>query len=61
MVFYLAVLDEKRNVAQASSLHLLLGSGIPLLSSISRHINLKLTGGMIYENGVVLLHYRVKN
>jgi dihydrofolate reductase len=39
----------------------LLGSGIPLLSSISRHIDLELTGSKIYENGVVLLNYRVKS
>jgi dihydrofolate reductase len=39
----------------------LLGSGIPLLSSIGRHINLELTDSKIYKNGVVLLHYGIKN
>jgi hypothetical protein len=39
----------------------LLGSGIPLVSSIGRHINLELTHSKIYENDVVLLHYHVKN
>jgi dihydrofolate reductase len=37
----------------------LLGSGIPLLSNIGRHIVLELAGSKIYENGVVLLHYQV--
>lgn len=40
---------------------LLFGSGIPLLSSRSRLIDLELTGSRVYENGVLLLHYRVKN
>jgi dihydrofolate reductase len=40
---------------------LLFGSGIPLLSRISRPIDLELTGSKVYENGVLLLNYRVKN
>ncbi|MCI0698980.1 dihydrofolate reductase family protein [candidate division KSB1 bacterium] len=39
----------------------LLGSGIPLLSNIGRHIDLEFTDSKIYGNGVVLLSYRVKN
>jgi dihydrofolate reductase len=39
---------------------LLLGSGIPLLTSIGRHIELQLTENQIFDNGVLLLRYRVK-
>lgn len=39
----------------------LFGSGIPLLSRSSRLIDLELTGSKIYENGVLLLNYSVKN
>jgi dihydrofolate reductase len=40
---------------------LMFGSGIPLLSRSSRPIDLELTASKIYENGVLLLNYRVKN
>jgi dihydrofolate reductase len=40
---------------------LLFGSGIPLLSRTSSPIDLELTGSKVYENGVLLLNYRVKN
>jgi riboflavin biosynthesis pyrimidine reductase len=40
---------------------LMFGSGIPLLSRSSRLIDLELTGSKVYENGVLLLNYRVKN
>lgn len=39
---------------------LLLGSGIPLLHDVGRHIDLELIGSKIYNSGVVLLSYRVK-
>ncbi len=39
---------------------LLLGSGIPLLSGIGRHIKLELIGIKSYDSGVVLLSYRVQ-
>lgn len=38
----------------------LIGSGIPLLSSIGRPIELALSDHKIYDNGVMLLTYRVK-
>ena len=39
---------------------LLLGSGIPLISDIGRHVDLELIGSKVYDSGVVLLSYRVK-
>jgi dihydrofolate reductase len=39
----------------------LFGSGISILSKSARPIDLELTGNKVYENGVLLLHYRVKN
>ena len=39
---------------------LLLGSGIPLLHDIGRHIDLELVGSKVYSSGVLLLSYRVK-
>ncbi|HWS86086.1 MAG TPA: dihydrofolate reductase family protein [Pyrinomonadaceae bacterium] len=39
---------------------LLLGSGIPLMSDIGRHVELELIDSKVYESGVVLLSYRVK-
>jgi len=39
---------------------LLLGSGIPLMSDIGKHIDLELLDSKVYESGVVLLSYRVK-
>lgn len=39
---------------------LLLGSGIPLLHDVGRHIDLQLIGSKVYSSGVVLLSYRVK-
>ena len=38
----------------------LLGSGIPLFSGNRKVTDLELTGSKVYENGVVLLRYRVK-
>src|SRR5687767_5385690 len=39
---------------------LLLGSGIPLISDIGRHVDLELIDSKVYDSGVVLLSYRVK-
>lgn len=39
---------------------LLLGTGIPLLTDIGRHIDLELIGEKAYDSGVVLLSYHVK-
>lgn len=39
---------------------LLLGSGVPLLSHIGRHITLELIASRVYDSGVVLLSYRVR-
>lgn len=39
---------------------LLLGSGIPLMSGIGRHVDLELIDSKVYDSGVVLLSYRVK-
>jgi dihydrofolate reductase len=38
---------------------LFLGSGIPLLHDVGRHIDLELIGSKVYSSGVVLLSYRV--
>jgi dihydrofolate reductase len=38
----------------------LFGSGISLLSRSDAPIDLELTGSKVYENGVLLLHYRVR-
>ena len=38
---------------------LLLGSGIPVVSNISRHVDLELIDTKVYASGVVLLSYRV--
>ncbi|MBD2732042.1 dihydrofolate reductase [Nostoc sp. FACHB-892] len=38
----------------------LMGSGIPLFSGVIGQTALELANSNIYENGVVLLHYRVK-
>jgi dihydrofolate reductase len=40
---------------------ILLGSGIPLFSRNSRLTDLELTSSKAYGNGLVLLHYRVRN
>jgi len=39
---------------------LLLGSGVPLLSHIGRHVTLELIDSRVYDSGVVLLSYRVR-
>ncbi len=39
----------------------LLGSGIPLFCAVIKQTDLELTDSHIYGNGVVLLHYRVKD
>lgn len=39
----------------------LLGSGIPLFTEINSQIDLELIDNRIYENGLVMLFYRVKN
>lgn len=39
---------------------LIYGSGIPLLNSIGRNIYLELADSKIYDNGVLLLTYKVK-
>ena len=39
---------------------LLLGTGIPLLHDLGRHVELELMGSKVYASGVVLLSYRVK-
>ena len=38
----------------------LLGSGIPLLHGLGKHVDLELMGSKAYESGVVLLSYRVR-
>jgi dihydrofolate reductase len=39
---------------------LLLGSGIPVVLDIGRHVDLELLDTKVYDTGVVLLSYRVK-
>ncbi len=39
----------------------LLGSGIPLLASIGRHIDLELADSKVYGNGVIRLQYQVRH
>lgn len=39
---------------------LLLGSGIPIIKAIARHIDLELLDTKVYKSGVVLLTYKVK-
>jgi dihydrofolate reductase len=40
---------------------ILLGSGIPLFSGVVQQTSLELTDSKIYDNGFMLLHYRVKH
>jgi dihydrofolate reductase len=40
---------------------ILLGSGIPFFSGVIKQTSLELTDSKIYNNGFMLLHYRVKN
>ncbi|WP_414584452.1 dihydrofolate reductase family protein [Scytonema sp. PCC 10023] len=40
---------------------ILLGSGIPLFSGVVKQTSLELTDSKIYNNGFMLLHYRVKH
>ena len=40
---------------------ILLGSGIPLFSGVIQETDLELTNSKIYNNGFMLLHYRVKH
>ncbi|MFB8788308.1 MAG: dihydrofolate reductase family protein [Potamolinea sp.] len=40
---------------------ILLGSGIPLFSGVIKQTSLELTNSKIYNNGFMLLHYRVKH
>jgi dihydrofolate reductase len=40
---------------------ILLGSGIPLFSGVVKETDLELTNSKIYNNGFMLLHYRVKH
>jgi hypothetical protein len=37
-----------------------MGSGIPLFSGVIQQAALELTNSKIYENGVVMLYYKVK-
>ena len=39
----------------------LMGSGIALFSGVIKQTDLELTDSKIYQNGVVVLHYRLKN
>jgi dihydrofolate reductase len=39
---------------------ILLGSGIPLFSGVVQQTSLELTDSKIYDNGFMLLHYRLK-
>lgn len=40
---------------------ILLGSGIPLFSGVVKQTSLELTDSKIYNNGFMLLHYRIKH